>query len=349
MWKSLFKEDGQFYKANLHGHTTVSDGVSTPEEVKAIYKEKGYAILAYTDHDVLVSQSHLCDPDFLALTSCEYEFNDPACEHLPYSFMRTYHFCLYSPVPYPQEYPYPNPDCAWGNARKYAEDQPWYFGKCPHTFKVKYVNEMIDAAHALGFLVSYNHPDWSLNSWPDYEGIRNIDFVECGNSGCYVEGYTNDYSDLVYRDFLRRGERCFPTATDDGHHPDHYCMAWNMIRAKSLSYEDVFAAMREGDLYASWGPEIRNLRFDPDSMRFHVECSPVKYIFLNTERRYNGVRRSSEDRLLTSADFDLGDYFRETYAYGNPKRAYVRIVLIDAEGRKAVSRGYFADELMGPA
>ena len=37
MKKYLLPESGNFYKANLHCHTTVSDGSMTPEEVKAHY------------------------------------------------------------------------------------------------------------------------------------------------------------------------------------------------------------------------------------------------------------------------------------------------------------------------
>ena len=35
MKKYLLPESGNFYKANLHCHTKVSDGAMTPEEVKA--------------------------------------------------------------------------------------------------------------------------------------------------------------------------------------------------------------------------------------------------------------------------------------------------------------------------
>ena len=38
MRKYLLPKDGNFYKANLHCHTTVSDGRLTPEEVKNAYK-----------------------------------------------------------------------------------------------------------------------------------------------------------------------------------------------------------------------------------------------------------------------------------------------------------------------
>ena len=42
MKKYLIPETGSFYKANLHCHTTISDGSMTPEEVKEHYKAAGY-------------------------------------------------------------------------------------------------------------------------------------------------------------------------------------------------------------------------------------------------------------------------------------------------------------------
>ena len=59
--KHLFPENGIFYKANLHAHTSLSDGKLSPCEVKALYKEYGYDIVAFTDHEVMVDQSHLCE------------------------------------------------------------------------------------------------------------------------------------------------------------------------------------------------------------------------------------------------------------------------------------------------
>lgn len=47
---SLLPETGNFYKANLHCHTVISDGKLTPEEVKKAYMEQGYSVVAYTDH-----------------------------------------------------------------------------------------------------------------------------------------------------------------------------------------------------------------------------------------------------------------------------------------------------------
>ena len=43
MKKYLLPEKGTFYKANLHSHSTVSDGGWTPEEMKERYIEKTIA------------------------------------------------------------------------------------------------------------------------------------------------------------------------------------------------------------------------------------------------------------------------------------------------------------------
>ena len=54
MKKYLLPESGQFYKANIHCHSTVSDGCLTPEQIKKAYMDHGYSVVAYTDHDVFI-------------------------------------------------------------------------------------------------------------------------------------------------------------------------------------------------------------------------------------------------------------------------------------------------------
>ena len=41
MKQYLFPQEGKFYRANLHCHSTLSDGKRTPEELKEIYKSAG--------------------------------------------------------------------------------------------------------------------------------------------------------------------------------------------------------------------------------------------------------------------------------------------------------------------
>ena len=100
MIKYLLPKDGTFYKANMHAHTDMSDGRDTPEQVKEIFKSKGYSIVAYTDHDVFVDRSHLCDSTFLALNGVEEEINglitfDRARMKIKSELMRELNYVLY--------------------------------------------------------------------------------------------------------------------------------------------------------------------------------------------------------------------------------------------------------------
>ena len=73
MKKFLLPQLGNFYKANLHCHSNISDGKLSVEELKELYKSNGYSIVAFTDHDVFLTHNDLTDSDFLALNGYEWE------------------------------------------------------------------------------------------------------------------------------------------------------------------------------------------------------------------------------------------------------------------------------------
>ena len=344
MKKSLFPVKGRFYKANLHNHTVFSDGKESPEEIKEIYRKQGYQIVAYTDHDVMISHSELTDSEFLALTGFEYEFTEVLPPEMPYSFRRTYHMLCFAPTEDTTYYPWPNPDFVWGNARKHI--QPYYKGDCPHGYSVDDVNHLFEDAHAHGFLTCYCHPMWSTQHYPDYCDIKGADFVEVYNSGCYIGGWALDAGDHVYHDFLWLGSHSAPSASDDGHSRQDYCGGATYIHAEELTYEAVFNAMKNQDVYASWGPEIKDITFDPETKTLEVECTDAREIFIMSERRFAARETNKSGFPLTRASFDLTEYLRDTIAAGTEKTSFVRLLIVDGTGRKAVSRGYFAEELL---
>ncbi|MBR5868897.1 MAG: hypothetical protein IKZ21_05575, partial [Clostridia bacterium] len=94
----LLPENGNFYKANLHMHTAISDGKMTPEEVKEEYKKRGYSVVAFTDHEVIVPHTDLTDENFVAITAYEIATNG----EMPsggFPFAQTYHVNLYAKDP----------------------------------------------------------------------------------------------------------------------------------------------------------------------------------------------------------------------------------------------------------
>ena len=68
-WDSPFSLAGHWFKGNLHTHTTQSDGLLSPEEAIAWYRERGYDFLALTDHWVLTAGEDL--GGFCTLTGSE--------------------------------------------------------------------------------------------------------------------------------------------------------------------------------------------------------------------------------------------------------------------------------------
>ena len=86
MKKYLLPNEGTFFKANLHSHSTFSDGALTPAEMKAVYQAQGYSIVAYTDHDLMFHHRELNDNSFLALSGFEIYANQG--EMLSYSINR---------------------------------------------------------------------------------------------------------------------------------------------------------------------------------------------------------------------------------------------------------------------
>ena len=69
-WTSPFSLAGQWYKGNLHTHTTQSDGTKTPQEAIAWYREHGYDFLALTDHWVHTPGA-VISPGFITLAGAE--------------------------------------------------------------------------------------------------------------------------------------------------------------------------------------------------------------------------------------------------------------------------------------
>ena len=60
-YSNPFTAPGVWLKGNLHTHTTMSDGVRTPQKVVDHYGKNGYDFLSITDHGVLVDPSPLDD------------------------------------------------------------------------------------------------------------------------------------------------------------------------------------------------------------------------------------------------------------------------------------------------
>ncbi len=315
MRKYLLPADGKPIKANLHCHSTYSDGKYTVEHLKKIYEEKGYGVVAFSDHNRLLPHPELRSDGFVPLTATEIDVNGPE--------ERTYHLNFFSADPDRTEFP-----------------------EIDRIYGVDGVNEIIRRGNEAGFLCQYNHPRWSLQTPEDFTGLRGLWGFEVFNTGCEVS-MCDGWGDYEYEVMCRDGKELpVAVATDDNHNwpvepgdagdpYDDSFMGWTTIIAPELSYSAVIDAMKKGNCYATTGPEITGLYVENEKL--HVECTPAKAIFIRFERRRSDYRRSN-GRDITGAEFDVsGDY------------RFFRLEIHDGEGNKAMTRAYSRDEIYGNA
>lgn len=335
MKKYLLPENGNFYKANLHCHSIYSDGMYSPEEIKELYKNKGYSIVAYTDHDIMIPHPELCDDDFLALNGFEVEITETVSEETPSYKKKNCHICYVALSPDNIVQPmWHRSKYQFGNARthrdevKFDETLPDY----ERVYSGEKITEMMQIGRDKGFYVTYNHPTWSLANYHDYMSFNSMNAMEIVNHECCELGYP-EHNERVYDDMLRGGKRIYCVATDDNHkNVSRFFGGFTVIKAQKLEYKTITDALVAGDFYASEGPEIKNLWYEDGKV--HIECSEAREIYI-----VKGVRRNvlikAEECSLCEATFDIF-----------PDDIYFRLVVVDYEGKKAYTNAYFVDELL---
>ena len=311
--------EGTYHKANLHCHTTLSDGAFTPQQVKEAYMEQGYSIVAFTDHRLYQHHRELDGPGFLALAGLEVDVAEASGKGWPWR--KCYHLNLVDADPAahaPQKAASPLPDCAY-------ED-------------LEGLNRYIGEMGRLGFLVTYNHPYWSLQDWRDYSGLRGLFAMEIYNHGCEHDGLYG-FAPQAYDEMLRAGQRLFALATDDNHdrlplgHPLNDSFGgFVMVAAHSLSYPAVIEALRAGRFYWSQGPQLRGVSIQGGELV--VKTSPVEKIFVTVAGRDSYKAVAAPGESLTQARFPLSG-----------EEGWFRVQVRDGRGLFAGSNACFLDGL----
>ena len=343
MKKDLLPSGVNWYRANFHCHTKHSDGALTPAQVKEAYKNHGYSIVAYTDHDVLLDHSDLNDDGFLALTSSEYAVNqaepgfaqifDTAtdawprkkCVHLNI-FAKDQHNTFMPATNINQNWilrdRYPDTKCD-GYIREYSKDG---------------INEIIRRCNEAGFLVQLNHPYWSLNEREDYINMEGLWGLEILNYATELET-GSEYCPYIYDDMLRNGMyNLVCTMGDDNHNHAGFRESFGgstMIGAKELKYDQVIEAMEKGNIYCTSGrdnPPMFKALYVEDNM-IKIDCTPVTNININAYGRADRHITAPEGETITHAEFPL----RES-------DVYFRVSLRDKYGNNAHTHTYFVKD-----
>lgn len=329
MRKYLISDKGKFYKANLHSHSTVSDGELTPEQMKKLYMDNGYSVIAFTDHCRYVTHNELSDENFLALNGVENAADESG---LSWMHNRCCDINFIALSPQRKVHPFQDEKNIIGD----GSVSPFDVEYCTRD-----VNKMIETGVKNGFFVTYNHPTWSLENYEQYMSYSGMHAMEMFNYSSAVDGY-NEYNPDIYDDMLRSGKRLFCIATDDNHNRAPGTCHWDsfggftMIKAPSLNYTDVTNALLNGDFYCSRGPIINALWLDTEDYSVHIECeNAVKIVATRGGRRCRAVFAAEQGRqYLNEAVFSL-----------DKDDVYLRITVFDENGLTADTNAYFIDSL----
>jgi hypothetical protein len=263
-----FECDGTWYRANLHAHTTESDGDLPPEEAAKFYRRAGYDVLAITDHD-RVTHIEAEIPGLLLVSGVELgagRSKQGTRFHIVGLDVRS--------------------------------SGPW-------THRAESAQEAVNALREDGGIAFIAHPYWSGLMADDMAGVTGAFAIEVYNTGCDLE-ILRGFSMIQWDDLLTLGCTYGALAVDDGHRGavDHG-LGWTMIRAKELSAATIREALLRGRYYASTGPEIVNVAADGGKVT--VETSPVSSIALVSEPEKGARARAKPGDSIRGAEFELPD------------------------------------------
>lgn len=253
---AAFTAPGQFYRGNLHTHSTMSDGVLDPAEVCRRYKAEGYDFISLTDHFVGLFDYPIADTK---------PFRDNVFTTIPGAELHSgvmqngavWHILA---VGLPEDFTPPN---------------------APHFAAVEGMEtgpEIARRAREAGAFVAIAHPQWSGMTMEDARSLDAAHAVEVYNHGCAVddgrpEGFHT--AELL----LSEGRDVTLIATDDAHFAsnDHFG-GWVMVKAEANDPDLLLEALKAGHFYASQGPELHNIEIE--GKRIYITCSAVESAFV---------------------------------------------------------------------
>lgn len=303
-YRTLYPE-GNFYSGNLHTHSTLSDGQSTPEEIAAYYRDVvGLDFLAITDHNYFKAHPELSSKNFLMIPGVELNTIPTEEDHADHHVVG---FAVEG-------------ECDLPDGTRYSHEF-----NCAATCQ-----SLVDELTSHGMLTIFAHPFWSGTTIDEGAKLRNVTGMEILNYAC--EGEAGDgFNEPYYEAALFADNRIWAFATDDAHQlsPDD-CGGHITVRCPSLTNRDITQAIRDGSFYASEGPEIYD--FYVEDGKVHLSCSPVHRIILRGWRPL-GSWNAEPGKTLDSLEAELVPF--EGWRVWKNSHRFVRAILTDDKGRKA--------------
>lgn len=327
MRKVMFSEEGNWYKGNLHSHTTNSDGKLTPEEAVKLYKNYGYSFACLSEHDRYTDLRPQFDSeDFILLPGVEASVWLVDKERTGLKKTHHIHGILGNEA---------MQKAAGEHILKHEERLT------PPVFEEEWdglseAQKMSDYLRSRGCFTTYNHPAWSRVETTEVVDLKNVWAVEVYNYGTVIE--CGEGFDSVFWDaMLRKGTRINGFASDDNHNPGKFFDSlggYVMVRSEELTHEAIVNHLLAGDYYFSAGPRI--YQWGIEDNKIFVECSDaVRINFI-----VGGSVGSSETVLKRV------DPLNRAYHELKGNETYVRVECVDERGLTAWTNPLWLSDIM---
>ncbi len=319
----LFEGSGQWYRGNVHSHTTNSDGLFGLNELATWYARHGYDFLFVTDHNLVTDVSGHPSRKILVLPGAE----------IGVKWQETF----------------PAEVLALGIQRMAG------YMASPQ--------RVIDEVLEQGGIPFLSHPSLSGISSAAISRLKGLVGIEIFNAPNHWNGRRGDstaqWDELlagghrlwgVASDDRHSGVRPELTFAPLGRQPFRdQAEAWIMVWARTRTSAEILEAIRQGRFYSTTGPRIEEIAVEDGEIR--VKTTPVRSVWFASSP-WLGVRRVAPagDRLTEARAplsalatpgkiAEMTERFLDRGYWERPRvvGCYVRIELWDGEDGRAWS------------
>ncbi|MEO7034132.1 MAG: hypothetical protein ABI548_09590 [Polyangiaceae bacterium] len=295
-----------FQKGNVHTHTTLSDGGSSPEQTIVWYRSHGYRFLALTDHNILSKPSRyasLQEPGFVLISGEEITMTGKGRQ------VHVNALCTQTRIP--------------GGS----------FGSAAAA-----LSNAISQVRMQGGVAIVNHPnfDWALTA-ADVTDARDAPLLEIASGHPYVHSAgdaTHPSHESLWDIALSSGADFMGVGVDDEHHIDVSSdppatpgRAWISTFGAVTDPGPICAAMGLGDLYASTGIDLRRIAVRDRVYEVEAVQPHVTVIFIGQGGQELARRAEGQGPAVYTLRGDEG-YVRARLELADGKRAWTPAVRV---------------------
>ena len=194
------------YKANLHTHSSTSDGRFEPAKVIQLYADAGYDVLAFTDHRKINPVSAYDSRGMTLISGMELHPNGP--RDIMWHILG---------LGLPEDFVYPDPVTG---------------------------QEAVDAVSAAGGICFCAHPYWCGFTSAEVARLKGIQGIEVYNTSTRYIG--KEYNMQCWDELLDMGRKFNAIAVDDIHWDYDIFRGSTMILAEDKSLPSLMKALKEG-------------------------------------------------------------------------------------------------------